>query len=233
MQPSLSDGLLWYIVFLYSTTCHEAAHAWAALKLGDDTAARGGQVSLNPWPHLKREPLGMAVVPIISFVAGGWLFGWASAPFDPEWARRFPKRAGLMAVAGPAANLGLLLVAGILIRFGLEWQVFAAPYWTSANHIVLAPRGGLLEFAAHFLSVAFALNLLLLAFNLLPVPPLDGSSLPLLVLPERFASTFYRVMRSPYIRLIGLLIVFRTSGTWFPPLFGKVISLFYIGIAPS
>src|SRR5450755_3711119 len=111
MYDPVSNGILWYIAFLYSTTCHEAAHAWAAFRLGDPTAFLGGQVSLNPWPHLRREPVGMVVVPVACWVLGGWLMGWASAPYSREWARTYPRRAGLMALAGPAANLCLALAA--------------------------------------------------------------------------------------------------------------------------
>src|SRR5215475_8256070 len=104
-----SDAIMTYVVFLYSTVLHEAAHAWAAHRLGDDTAYRGGQVSLDPTPHIKREPWGMVLIPILSFLMGGWMIGWASAPYDPEWARMYPRRAGMMAVAGPVANLLLVL----------------------------------------------------------------------------------------------------------------------------
>lgn len=79
----LINGLVWYIVFLLSTTCHEAAHAWAAKLGGDLTAFHGGQVSLDPVPHIRREPFGMVVFPILSYVMGGWMMGWASAPYDP------------------------------------------------------------------------------------------------------------------------------------------------------
>src|SRR5690242_21552184 len=99
MQSSMADGFVWYGAFLFSTICHEAAHAWSALRLGDDTAARGGQVSLNPWPHVRREPVGMVIVPLLSWFAAGWMIGWASAPYDRTWARQFPRRAALMAVA--------------------------------------------------------------------------------------------------------------------------------------
>lgn len=88
---SLFQGTAWYIVFLFSTTVHEAAHALVALKLGDDTAHRGGQVTLDPTPHVRREPFGMVVVPLLSYFLGGWMVGWASAPYDPEWARRYPR----------------------------------------------------------------------------------------------------------------------------------------------
>jgi len=83
-------GTAWYLAFLFSTTLHEASHALVALKLGDDTAHRGGQVTLDPIPHIQREPVGMVVVPIVSYLLGGWMIGWASAPYDPEWAGRNP-----------------------------------------------------------------------------------------------------------------------------------------------
>jgi hypothetical protein len=66
-QPDYAIGLIWYVVFLYSTVCHEAGHAWAAYRLGDDTAYAGGQVSLDPIPHIRREPFGMVLVPLLSF----------------------------------------------------------------------------------------------------------------------------------------------------------------------
>lgn len=90
-MEQITFGLIWYIAFLFSTTCHEAAHVFAALKLGDPTAYHEGQVSLNPIPHVRREPLGTVLVPLLSFFAGGWMLGWASAPYDPYWAERYPK----------------------------------------------------------------------------------------------------------------------------------------------
>src|ERR1700755_1941845 len=128
MSFDFSDGLLWYIVFLYSTVCHEAAHAWAAFKLGDDTAYRGGQVSLDPMPHIRREPFGMVVVPLISFFSAGWMIGWGSAAYNPEWALRYPRRSAIMAFAGPAANLAIVLVSGLLLRAGIEWHLWEEPY---------------------------------------------------------------------------------------------------------
>src|SRR6201997_3032744 len=97
-------GVIWYIVFLFSTTCHEGAHALAAKVGGDMTAFEGGQVSLNPIPHIRREPFGMVVMPLLGISLGGALIGWASAPYDPHWAMRHPKRAAWMSLAGPAAN---------------------------------------------------------------------------------------------------------------------------------
>src|SRR3954469_20027172 len=133
---NLFDGACWYVVFLFSTTVHEASHALAAYRLGDDTAFRGGQVSLDPIPHIKREPFGMVVVPILSFVLGGWMIGWASAPYDPMWANRYPKRAGIMAMAGPLSNFVLMIIAAMIIRGGIAGGWFAAPDQITAAHVV-------------------------------------------------------------------------------------------------
>src|SRR5256885_2129501 len=124
---SLFDGAAWYVVFLFSTTVHEASHAFTALRLGDDTAYRGGQVTLDPTPHIRREPFGMVLVPLLSYFFGGWMIGWASAPYDQQWALRYPKRSGLMALAGPAANLILVIVAAFLMRLAFEWGVMRQP----------------------------------------------------------------------------------------------------------
>ena len=135
MPISLSDGLLWYGVFLFSTICHEAAHAWAAMHLGDETAAQGGQVSINPLPHVRREPLGMLVIPLLSLFVNGSMVGWASAPYNADWARQYPRRAALMALAGPGANLGLALAAALLILAGARAGYCAAPLHLGGMHM--------------------------------------------------------------------------------------------------
>src|SRR6185503_4111775 len=104
-MDELASGFIYYVAFLFSATAHEAAHAWAAKLGGDLTAYHGGQVSLDPRPHIRREPVGMVVLPILSTILSGWPLGFASAPYDPHWALRHPRRAGWMAVAGPAANI--------------------------------------------------------------------------------------------------------------------------------
>ena len=102
MDPQfLILGVIWYIVFLFSTTCHEGAHALAAKWGGDPTAFHGGQVSLNPLPHIRREPFGLVLVPIVSYFWMHWMIGWASAPYDPNWQAAHPRRSAWMALAGP------------------------------------------------------------------------------------------------------------------------------------
>ena len=85
MPVELGLGLVWYAVFVISTTFHEAAHGFVALKLGDPTAHNAGLATLDPVPHLQRSPIGMIVVPIVTFLMGGWMVGWASTPYDPYW----------------------------------------------------------------------------------------------------------------------------------------------------
>ena len=193
-------GFLYYVAFLFSTTCHEAAHALAAKLGGDLTAAEGGQVSLNPLPHIRRSPYGMVVFPLLSFfLLHGSMIGFASAPYDPNWARRHPHRAALMALAGPATNFALMLLAALGLR------IFGG--------IRLVPH----DFAATALYVMFSLNLLLGVFNLLPVPPLDGSSVIMLVMSEERARGYLDWSRSGTFAMPGLLIGLLIFRYIFPP----------------
>jgi Zn-dependent protease len=216
---------LWYVVFLLSVTCHEAAHAVAALRGGDQTAYLGGQVSLNPIPHVRREPVGTILVPLLSYLLYGisgsgfrWMIGWASAPYDPYWEDRFPKRAAIMALAGPLANLFLAAVAFLVLKAGLMGGWWS-PHSYQLDHLVSTgvEQGTVLEGLGRFCSVMLSLNILLFLFNLLPFPPMDGASV---------LSGFLRPMRrlremmraSPMVALLGLLVAWRI----FPYLFGPV-----------
>jgi Zn-dependent protease len=228
-------GLLWYFVFLYSTVCHEAAHAWAALRLGDDTAYRGGQVSLDPVPHIRREPVGMVVFPILTFFMSGGkggMMGWASAPYDPAWALRHPRHAAWMALAGPATNLLLVIAAGLAIRVGLEAGWFRVPgRFTFADIVQPVADGGVAQFAAMFLGVVFSLNLLLMAFNLIPLPPFDGASAPLLFLSGRSAEAWQQMMWNPALQLVSFIVAYKGFGVVFPPILTAGVNLLYLGHA--
>jgi len=212
----LALGAVWYVAFLFSITLHEAAHAFAAYRLGDPTAYLGGQVTLNPLPHIRREFFGTVVMPILSFFLSGWMMGWASAPYDPFWAGRNPKRAGWMALAGPAANLLLVIASGALLRLGLASGVFAPSGSLSMAQIVQG-TGSMSAGAATLLSILFTLNVLLFAFNLLPLPPLDGSSALAIVLSERAALAYLSFMRQPIVGMLGLLFAWFVFGPIFRP----------------
>ncbi len=136
MTPEqLAFGFLEYVVFLLSTVCHEGSHSLVAKWGGDTTALEAGQVSLNPLPHIKREPFGMVIVPLLGIAFGTGLIGWASAPYNPAWSQQHPKRAAWMSLAGPAANFTIALLAGIAMRLGLAVGWFI-PLEPSFAHIV-------------------------------------------------------------------------------------------------
>ncbi len=229
MTPDLLMGIKWYLVFVFSTTLHEAAHAWAGLKLGDDTAHRGGQVTLDPTPHIRREPFGMVVVPIVSYLLGGWMIGWASAPYDPVWAMRNPQKSALVSLAGPAANFLLLLLTAILIRGGMACGFFEPPASINFSHVTdaVSPNG---YFFASLLSIGFSLNLLLCAFNLLPLPPLDGSGALMLFVSEAAAEKFMAMLHHPSLRFFGLFIAWKIFGAIYPPIQLFAVNLLYPGL---
>jgi Zn-dependent protease len=189
-------GFLYYMVFLFSTTCHEAAHALIAKRGGDSTAEIGGQVSLNPIPHIMRSPFGMVVMPLVGFFfLGRSMIGWASAPYDPLWERRYPKRAAWMALAGPAANFSLMLLAAIALRTGTTLGFFQ-------NH----SDNSTVTLISTVLMITFLLNLLLGIFNLLPVPPLDGSTAIMLFMSESGAQKYLDWLRGNTFALAGILV---------------------------
>jgi Zn-dependent protease len=211
----------WYFVFLFSTVLHEGAHALAAWKLGDPTAYYGGQVTLNPLPHIERAPFGTVVVPLVSYLWFGWMMGWAHAPYDPRWALRYPQRAALMALAGPMANLLLAALAFVILRVGLVQGFFAVPEFGDQrlDQWVVAKDEGLAVGAARLASILFTLNLILLIFNLLPFPPLDGSAILQFGMRRETAARYQEYLRHPVFPLVGLLIAWKA----FPPVLGAVL----------
>ena len=223
----LTSLALWYAALLFSLVCHEAAHAWAALRGGDPTAYHGGQVSLDPRPHIQREPFGTVVAPLLAFAWGGWMIGWASTPYDPRWAAAHPRRAAWMALAGPAANALLVVAAALAIRVGIFAGVFDAPLAIAADRIAVGVAGGVWETLASFVSILFALNLLLLVFNLIPVPPLDGSGALALVLPEATAFRVRLAFANPMWGFFGILVAWLAIRELFPPILAVAIQLLY------
>ena len=223
----LGMAAAWYLVFIVSVTFHEASHAFAGWRLGDDTSFRSGHVTLDPIPHIKRPPFGMVLVPIISFFMWGWMIGWASVTYDPIWAQRYPKREGVMALAGPAANLTLLLLAAGLIRLGMAMGWFYAPDTINCSQVTAATAQGPATIAAVLLSIMFTLNLVLCAFNLLPLPPLDGSAALSLVLGPEALQRYRGFMSQPAASLIGLIVAWHIFGFVFGPVHELAVNLLY------
>ncbi|HKE08810.1 MAG TPA: site-2 protease family protein [Candidatus Acidoferrum sp.] len=213
----LMMGFISYVVFLFSTTCHEASHALVAKIGGDSTAALGGQVSLNPIPHIRRSPFGMVVFPLLSFfLSGGGMIGWASAPYDPLWERRHPRRAGWMALAGPAANFTLMLLSVVALRGGRMFHLFQRDAVTGAPSLLGITLG-----------VIFSLNLLLGTFNLLPVPPLDGSTGIMVFMSERSAQSYLDKIRGNNFAMAGILVALVVFREVYPIVQGMAMRLFF------
>jgi len=226
----IASALVYYVVFLFSTTIHEAAHAWAAKLGGDLTAYHGGQVTLDPRPHIKREPFGMVVLPLLSALLSGWPLGFASAPYDPAWALRHPRRAAWMALAGPGANLLLVLLAAALLRAGLAAGVFYAPATIQFGRLVGAAAGP--WYAAGFLlGVFFSLNLLLACFNVIPLPPLDGSGVVPLFLSDASAGRYQQLLlrHGRQFAIVGLLAAWVLFDKVFEPVFVFAVNLLHTG----
>ena len=224
MDIDFAVALVWFTAFLFSTTVHEAMHALAAWRLGDATAYNGGQVSLSPVPHVAREPIGMLVLPLLTSLTQGWAVGWASCPYDPEWARRYPRRAALMAAAGPFGNLLIAVAAFGILRIGLAAEWFIAPQQVSFDSIVEFAAGGP-SFVTTALSVLLVMNVFLCVFNLLPLPPLDGAAVLTLLLPEHHANTVREFQSQGMMSVIGLLIAWRVFPFVTDPIFSTLLRL--------
>jgi Zn-dependent protease len=226
----LAIGVVWYAAFVVSTTIHEAAHAFAAKKFGDPTAYHHGLVTLDPIPHIQRSPFGMLIIPILSYVLNGWMIGWASAPYDPFWAHNNRKQAALMSLAGPAGNLLLLLAAGITVRIGMLLGYFHPPETITFTGVTAAASSGLANSSAVVISIFFSLNLILLAFNLIPLPPLDGSSVLMLFMQESAAEKYEHFLSQPGISLFGLVIAWNLFDKILPPIHSLALAILYPGL---
>jgi len=222
-------GVYWYVVFLFSLVIHEAAHALVAMKLGDKTAYKGGQVSLNPLPHIKQEKVGTTAVPIFAYLTSGWMLGWASAPYDPEWAQKYPRRSAIMALAGPVSNLLLVVISIVIIKAGFQFGIFDYPEIIDYSTVTYS-TDNVYELITIFLSILFSLNLVLFIFNLLPFPGFDGGHALLLFAPKARVDSIQTFMNRPK------LIIFSLGAGWllfdfiFEPIHLFFVNLLYPGI---
>lgn len=169
--------ILSIIILIFSVILHEVAHGYAADALGDPTARLAGRLTLNPIKHI--DPVGSIIVPLITSL-GGFTFGWAKpVPYNPYNIKN--RRVGelLIALAGPATNLLIALIFGTLIRFGALNEIFV--------YVVV-------------------INIVLAIFNLIPLPPLDGSKVLYFFLPARYART--RQVLESYAPIFILVVVF-------------------------
>jgi len=173
-------------VLIMSVVVHEVSHGWVAYILGDPTAKLAGRLTLNPIPHI--DLVGSIIVPLVlSLLPGGIVFGWAKpVPYNPYNLRAGKYGPAYVAAAGSAANLSLALIFGLFIRSGL------AVAWLGASALPL-------------LSTIVLVNIMLALFNLIPVPPLDGSTILFSLLPyrSRIIESFYK-----YQLIVILVVIF-------------------------
>jgi Zn-dependent protease len=223
---------IWYIVFLFSTVAHEAAHGWVAYLGGDATAYHGGQLTLDPTTHIRRSPVGMVLIPIITFFQTNWMMGWASVPFDSEWGKRHPRRQALMSAAGPATNFLLAALGIVAMKLLLAVHVFDIPYGFRFTELVRQagePRAGsLVNGLAMALSVLVNLNVLLGLFNLLPIPPLDGAGIVEGLFPNSLGKLYDRMREIPILQFVGLLVAWNLF-----PVLTRPALVFVIGLVHS
>ncbi|MGH6930350.1 MAG: site-2 protease family protein, partial [Dongiaceae bacterium] len=186
MSPDLIQQIaIWALPVLLAITLHEAAHGFAALRLGDDTAYRLGRVTLNPLKHI--DPFGTVIMPALLLISGApFVFGYAK-PVPVNFRRlRDPKRGMvLVAAAGPGMNLALALASVILLRLWLDTTGISEG-WVSGT-----------------LQASLVLNLVLAVFNMIPLPPLDGGRVAVGLLPRSLAIPLARLERWGMFIILG------------------------------
>jgi Zn-dependent protease len=191
-ENGLIDALLFVSILIPSVVFHEVAHGVAAFRLGDRTARDAGRLTLNPLKHI--DPFGSVILPAMLAVAGQNVFGWAKpVPVNPSGFSRPWEGMALTALAGPATNLSLALIAGRLGPFHQEGGTIYLENGSLFGRTMLG-----------FLVVNAALTV----FNMLPIPPLDGSRLLPLVLPPAGRRLYTRVSQYGFLILIALVFVF-------------------------
>ncbi len=192
-------------VLIFSIVVHEVAHAWVALKEGDDTAQQLGRITLNPASHL--DPMGSFIVPLVLyFMPGGVLFGWAKpVPIDPRKFRDFRGGDIRVSLAGIVANLILAVL------FTLSTVVFIKLQG------VLPVGESIFGFLIRTAQYGIFINLILAVFNLVPIPPLDGSHVLYHFLPRAWRASYQQAGRYGLLIIIGLAYLY-------PPFFGIVLS---------
>ena len=215
------------LVLVFSVVVHEVAHGWTAWKLGDNTAHEAGRLTLNPLPHI--DPVGSILVPLVLSFTGGIMFGWAKpVPVNPGRLNNPMNDHPKVAAAGPVSNLLLALVFAVLL--GLTVGIGGYP---------LAGPGGQSEpsvqrFLFTMFQTGVMINVILAVFNLLPLPPLDGSWILSRFLPREARANFENLRRYGMLIVIGFLVLVRYTpvGAFFFSAIMAVVDPF-LGIAES
>ncbi len=190
------------LVLVFSVVVHEVAHGWVAYKLGDNTAHDAGRLTLNPLPHI--DPLGSIVIPLILSFTGGIMFGWAKpVPVNPGRLNNPMNDHPKVAAAGPISNLLLALVFSVLL--GLTVAIGGYPPGAYGGHA----EPSLVMFLFTMFQTGVMINVVLAVFNLLPLPPLDGSWILSRFLPYEARANYENLRRYGMLIVIGFLMLVR------------------------
>jgi Zn-dependent protease len=182
--------ILYWVVFIYSIVLHELAHGWSSLRMGDPTALNAGRLSLNPLKHV--DPFFSVLMPILCFISIGVPFGGAKpVPINPYLYRNLRWGSLFSAIAGPATNILIALVCAL----GFKLSVHLA--------------GGEIKLTGQFFGACLMINVLLAVFNMLPVPPLDGSHVLASLLPRGVQEYFGKFQAMGWWPILGLILVDR------------------------
>ncbi|SFN86753.1 Zn-dependent protease (includes SpoIVFB) [Nitrosospira briensis] len=206
MDSIIQNIAIYALPVIFAITLHEAAHGYVAKHFGDLTAYTQGRVSLNPIRHI--DPLGTIILPVVTLMLGGILFGWAKPVPVNFSALRNPKRDMLwVALAGPGANLFMAFLWGFVIKLGL-----GLPESNLSDPMILMGEAGI------------KINVILMVLNLLPLPPLDGGRVAVSLLPHRMADTFAKI--EPYgFMILVLLLMTGVLGAVIGPFIGFTIQM--------
>jgi Zn-dependent protease len=189
-----SQILIYAVPVLFSIVIHEVSHGWTAYKLGDNTAKNMGRLTLNPLVHV--DPMGTIVLPLIMIFLGGPVFGWAKpVPFNPyNFRPSVDRRNGTMwvAISGPASNFAIAFVASFVL-------VISQKFLSGLPAILFV---SIVKLAGAFLFI----NLILGFFNLIPLPPLDGSKILARFIPQSLEAQYLRLERYGMLILVLILL---------------------------
>jgi Zn-dependent protease len=202
--------LLLIIILIYSAVLHEYAHGWMARRLGDDTAEREGRLTLNPIPHL--DMIGSIILPaILILTKSNFFIAWAKpVPYNPYNLRDRVYGELKVAAAGPITNFIIAIILGLIVRLvpltsGTKTQL--AISFLSGNNDAFSSlvSGSLVASIVAIAMMGCMINLMLGIFNLVPIPPLDGSKILSAFLPQRGKEFFYKIEQYGFILLMILL----------------------------
>jgi Zn-dependent protease len=215
--------IIWFIALLFSLSFHEAAHAWTSEKFGDDTGRLQGRITLNPLAHI--DLFGTILFPIVSALSGIPLLGWAKPVQTNPLRWRDKARANIMvSAAGPISNFILATVTFIIVRVLITVGVV---YPRGGYYTLIQPLGdqaALMAPLSVFLSVMLLLNIGLGVFNLIPVPPLDGSHVLEEFLPLSMLEAYNQIRPYGFLLLYGLMFL-GVFGAIFIPIYNFVVLL--------